>query len=131
MRYQSGCTAVEAGERRKRGEYPAVGGLHVQGLAADVFGRFGPVLTDTLTRWSELARSRDQDRGLKPKRWLHVWRTQLSVEIATGVARLIASADFDSAPGQRRRAPPCPGCTEGVVAVCIDAALDQRPAVPP
>ena len=104
-RYATGAEAVEAGEARKRNEYPAVGGLHVQGIAADVYGRIGPALTNTLTKWADMARQRDISRGLSPKRWLHLWRTQLSVEIATGVSRLIVTADFDTAPSAQHWKP--------------------------
>ena len=96
----------------------------MQGLAADVYGRLGPALTDTLARWAELAREHDQSRGMRPKRWLHLWRTQLSVEIATGIGRLIHTADFDTAPGKQHRHPQPPGVAAGEA----ECTLVQSPA---
>ena len=97
-RYQGVASSVAAGEARKRNEYPVQAGIAVQGVAVDVFGRIGPALHDTLTRWADLARQRDQSRGQHPRRWLHLWRTQLSVEIARGISRLIYTADIDTQP---------------------------------
>ena len=92
-------TAVAAAESRKRREYPQAGGLHVQEMAVDVFGHFGPALTETLEKWADSARQRDISRGQRPRRWLHTWRVQLSAEIARGISKLIRQAD------QAREAP--------------------------
>ena len=100
--------AAAAGEARKRREYPARGGVHVQGIAADAYGKIGPALDATLTKWADLARQRDLGRGTEPRRWLHLWRMQLSTEVAVGIAKRIATAEKDTCPSDKRGAPSPP-----------------------
>ena len=68
-RYE-GKRSVEDGELRKRKEYPRAAGLHVTGVAVDVFGRLGPALDELLMRWADCARQRDADVGQQPRQWV-------------------------------------------------------------
>ena len=103
-RYSNVASAVEAGEERKCGEYAPAGGLHVRGVAVDVFGRMGPALSDLLEHWADLARQRDLMRGLTPRRWMHTWRAQISATVARGIARLIVTADVGTWPSRPHEA---------------------------
>ena len=104
------CAATTSAERRKNGSYPTVGGIGVTGVAVDLFGRFGPQLTELLEEWASLARARDTARGVAPRRWMHIWRTQIAAAIARGVARQISAS---------QRWPTPAAATGGVVQSCI------------
>ena len=98
-------SAVACGEHRKDREYPSKGGLTVTGVAVDVFGKHGPALHDLLLRFADLARQRDVDMGLQPRRWLHRWRARISTEIARGCSRQIISANSASTPARQQQQP--------------------------
>ena len=103
-RYESKDAAM-SGERRKDREYPCRAGLAVTGVAVDVFGRHGPAMLEILTKFADLARQHDLDRGLQPRRWLHSWRVRIATELVRGCARQICAANFAAAPVRRATAP--------------------------
>ena len=59
-------------------------------------GRHGPNLAQTLAELADLARQRDLDRGQAPRRWLRLWRAQLSAAAVRCSHRAVAAAIFDA-----------------------------------
>ena len=88
---------AEQGEREKAREYPARGGVAVRGLCMEKLGRHGPNLAQTLHEFADMARQRDVDRGRAPRRWIKLWRAQLSAAAVRSCHRAIATALEDRA----------------------------------
>ena len=80
------------GEREKANAYPAVGGTRVTGICMERLGRHGPGLVQLLHGFADLARARDRDRGQASKRWLHLWRVQLSCAAVRSSHKAITTA---------------------------------------
>ena len=80
------------GEKEKATTYPPAGGCCVTGVCMERLGRHGPNLASLLHDFADLARRRDSDRGLAPKRWLRLWRVQLSCAAVRSSHRAIATA---------------------------------------
>ena len=118
----AGVAAVAESEKQRT--YPARGGVAVRGLSMEHLGRHGPLLAQTLAELADLARQRDADRGMAPRRWLRIWRAELSAACVRSCHRAIASANEDlqgrvtARPGTMQRMlrpgrPPVPSAAGG------------------
>ena len=94
LRSEPAGTAAQ-GEREKAKEYPALGGVSVRGLCMERLGRHGPGLAQLLHELADMARRRDADRGQAPRRWLKIWRSQLSGVAVRSRQRAVATAVED------------------------------------
>ena len=94
LRSEPAGTAAQ-GEREKAKEYPALGGVSVRGLCMERLGRHGPGLAQLLHEFADMARRRDADRGQAPRRWLKIWRSQLSGVAVRSCHRAVATAVED------------------------------------
>ena len=94
LRDEPAATAARA-EAEKSRTYPPRGGVSVRGLCMERLGRHGPMLAQTLAELADLARQRDADRGMAPRRWLRGWRAELSAANVRSSHRAIATAAED------------------------------------
>ena len=92
-RYTQDAAAPQTAEARKRREYPKAAGLAVEGLAMNTFGIMGPALREVLEQWADRARLQDVSRGRMPRRWVHLWTTQLTSAVAIGAARMVIASE--------------------------------------
>ena len=84
--------AAEEGARCKEERYPPTAGKVVLPCAVETWGRIDVRLDGLLDELAVLAAHRQRERGLLPTRWRAKWRTQVSVQLALGVARALLDA---------------------------------------
>ena len=94
IRHKPAAVAEQA-EREKHNEYPEQAGVRVRGACMEKLGRHGPGLAQLLEELADLARQRDEQMGQAPRRWLRIWRAQLSAACIRACSRAITRAVED------------------------------------
>ena len=108
------AAAPAIAEARKRREYPKTAGLAVEGIAMNTFGIMGPHLREVLEQWADRARLQDVSKGRVPRRWMHLWTTQLTAAVAMGAARMVIASERAS-----HHVPVTPADTTCLMPKCI------------
>ena len=76
----------------KATRYPDRAGLHLTTASIESFGRLGKDFEALLNDLAAAANHKQRSRGLPKTRWLHKWKSSLSLVLARGTARSVSEA---------------------------------------